>query len=135
MYPDRRSPQDLDERAANSCQQRIAGGEGYGPRSGNLAKEPGQPLSQRARPWQPLLVRKLRDQTELSRTSEQDFCLLDQGPETLGEVTPPSCAQSDYLDHASDCMPGPSIPPTLRFTPHQLVGHCTIFQMMRSPTN
>ena len=126
MYPDRRSPEDLDERAANSCQQRIAGGEGYDPRSGNLAKEPGQFLSQRARPWQPLLVKKLRDQTELSRTSEQYFCLLDQGPESLGKVTPPSCAQSDYLDHASDCMPGPAIPPTHRFTPDQLVGHCAI---------
>ena len=85
--------------------QRITRCKGHDTTPGNLVEQHWQPFSQRARPRQPPLGRKQRDQIEVPRTSKQHFRLLDQAPQPLGNLAPPSRAEPDHLDHASDCMP------------------------------
>jgi hypothetical protein len=107
--PNLRDTEHLDQRGANPSEQRIAGCQDHDMTPGNVPEQQWQLFSQRTRPCQPLLSRKPRDEIEVPRTSNQHFSLLDQAPQPLGEVTPPPRTEPDYVDHASDCMPG--VPP------------------------
>jgi hypothetical protein len=107
----RRRTEHLDQRRADPSEQRIAGCQDHDTTLGDAFEQRREPLAQRTRPCQALLSRKPRDEIEVPRTSYQHFGLLDQIPRARREVTPPSRSEPDYLDHASDCMPG--IPPPL----------------------
>jgi hypothetical protein len=107
--PNLRNTEHVDQRGADPSEQRITGCQCHDTTPGKVPEQHWQPFSQWRRPRQPLLSRKLRDEIEVPRTSNQHFSQLDQALQPLGEVTPPSRAEPDYLDHASDCMPG--VPP------------------------
>jgi hypothetical protein len=99
----RRSEQ-LDQRLTDSGHQWITRGQSYDASSGDLGQQWRQPLSQRSWPRQPLLIRERGNQIKLPRTAEQHFRVSNGCAQALWKVVPPPRAQSNYLDHASDCM-------------------------------
>ena len=110
-------PEQVKQGATDPGNQWITGGECYDASTGNLVEQAWQPCSQRRRPRQTFLIRKLRDQIKMARAAKQHVGGPNCGLQSLRKFIPPPRAQADHLDHASDCMPAAVLGRTVVRTP------------------